>query len=84
MLKSYVGMASRRGLLALAPESEPLVRHLIERAAQATRGAAVCLWAVMSAEEADRVTAQLDSGDFGPALVTLNQEAVQLGPIYPG
>ena len=83
MLQAYVGMASRSGLTALVPESEPLVRQLVEMASRATREAAVCVWAVMSDEEADRIRSQLESGEFGPALVTLNQGALHFGPIWP-
>lgn len=83
MLRSYVGVVSRRGLVTLEPESESLVKHLVGRAAHATRETAVCLWAVLASEPAALVAAQVESGDFGPALRTLNQEAFELGPIYP-
>lgn len=84
MLQAYVGMASRSGLTTLGPESGPLVRHLVERASRATREAAVCVWAVMPDDEADRILDQLESGEFGRALWTLNQAALQFGPILPG
>ena len=69
--------------MALVPESESVMRHLVERASRATREAAVCVWAVMPDEAAERVRLQLESGDFDAALVTLNQGALQIGSILP-
>ncbi len=83
MLQSYIGMASPRGLMTLVPESESVMRHLVELASRATREAAVCVWAVMPDEEAERVRVQLESGDFDAALMTLNQGALQFGSILP-
>ncbi len=83
MLQAYVGMASRNGLITLMPESRPLVRQLVDRAARATRDAAVCVWAVLSADEAMRIQDQVASGEYGSALVALNQRAHQVGSIWP-
>jgi hypothetical protein len=82
MLRSYVAMASSRGLLALLPESEAIVRDLVDRAYRRREGR-VCLWVVMAAEHAERVAAELEAGDPGAALRTLDREARQLGSILP-
>jgi hypothetical protein len=83
MLKSYVAMASSRGLLTLLPESEAIVRELVDRAYRRRRERRVCLWAVMAAEDAERVTAEMEAGELRSALLTLNREARQLGSILP-
>jgi hypothetical protein len=83
MLKSYVAMASARGLLTLLPESEAIVRELVDSAYRRRRESRVCLWAVMAAEDAERVTAEMEAGELRSALLTLNREARQLGSILP-
>lgn len=76
-------MASSRGLLTLQPESEAVVRDLVDRAYRRRRESRVCLWVVMAAEDAARVAAELEAGDPRSALVTLDREARQLGSILP-
>jgi hypothetical protein len=83
MLRSYVAMASSRGLLTLLPESEAIVRDMVERAYRHRRESSVCLWVVMAAEDAARVTAEMEAGELRSALVTLDREARQLGSILP-
>ncbi len=76
-------MASSRGLLTLQPESEVIVRDMVERAYRRHHESRVCLWVVMAADAAARVTAEMEAGDLRSALVTLNREARQLGSILP-
>ena len=83
MLKSYVAMASSQGLLTLQPESEVVVRDLVDRAYRRRRESRVCLWVVMAAEDAARVAAEMEAGDLRSALVTLDRDARQLGSILP-
>ena len=83
MLKSYVAMASSQGLLTLQPESEVVVRDLVDRAYSRRRESSVCLWVVMAAEDAARVAAEMEAGDLRSALVTLARDARQLGSILP-
>lgn len=83
VLRSYVAMASSRGLLTLQPESESVVRDMVERASRRRFESGVCLWVVMAAEDAARVTAELEAGELRSAFVTLNDEARQLGSILP-
>lgn len=85
MLRSYVGIASRRGLVAFVPEHGPAVRRLLEK----TYGApspidAVCWWAFLDEDGAATVLQELEQGEHVRALVTLNQQAAQIGPILPG
>jgi hypothetical protein len=83
VLKSYVAMASSQGLLTLLPESEAIVRDLVDRAYRRRRDSRLCLWVVMAAEDAAHVTAEIEAGELHSALVTLDREARQLGSILP-
>jgi hypothetical protein len=76
-------MASSRGLLTLQPESEVVVRDLVDRAYRRRRESRVCLWVVMAAEDAARVAAEMEAGDLRSALVRLDRDARQLGSILP-
>ena len=76
-------MASSRGLLTFQPESEAVVRDLVDRAYRRRRESRVCLWVVMAAEDAARVAAEMEAGELRSALVTLDREARQLGSILP-
>ena len=76
-------MASSRGLLTLQPESEAVVRDLVDRAYRRRHESSVCLWVVMAAEDAARVAAEMEAGELRSALVTLDREARQLGSILP-
>ena len=76
-------MASSRGLLTLQPESEVVVRDLVDRAYRRRRESSVCLWVVMAAEDAARVAAEMEAGELRSALATLDREARQLGSILP-
>jgi hypothetical protein len=76
-------MASSQGLLTLLPESEAIVRDLVDRAYRRRRDSRLCLWVVMAAEDAARVTAEMEAGELRSALVTLDREAQQLGSILP-
>jgi hypothetical protein len=82
MLRSYVAMASSRGLLTLLPESEAIVQALTERAYRRC-ASRLCLWVVMAAEDAARVAAEMEAGNLRSALVTLEREARQIGSILP-
>ena len=82
MLRSYVAMASSRGLLTLLPETEAIVQALTERAYR-RRDSNLCLWVVMAAEDAARVAAEMEAGNLRSALVTLEREARQIGSILP-
>lgn len=83
MISSYVAMASPIGLLGLLPETEAVVRDLVDHAYRRRRESRICLWVVMAAEDAARVTAEMEEGEFRSALASLNREARQLGPIFP-
>ncbi|MFO0849964.1 MAG: hypothetical protein U0871_15620 [Gemmataceae bacterium] len=80
MLKSYVGLASARGLEALTPD-----HHLARQAlATRTRGRrSVCCWAVLPDDSAAAIDEQLAAGDTRAALFLLEATAFGVGPILP-
>lgn len=83
MLKAYVGIASRRGLVAITPERERAVELILDRARRLNFEDAVCWWAYLTEDEAAEIVRRLDCGELISALYALNQQATQLGRILP-
>jgi hypothetical protein len=80
MLKSYVGLASARGLEAFAPEHHLAVQAL---AARARKVRSVCYWAVLPDDDALAIDDRLAAGDARAALALLEATAREVGPILP-
>lgn len=83
MLKAYVGIASRRGFVAITPERERAVDLILDRARRLDFEDAVCWWAFLTEDEAADITRRLEGGELVSALYALNQRATQLGRILP-
>jgi hypothetical protein len=81
MLKSYVGLASARGLEALTPEHHLAVEALTARA---RRVRSVCCWAVLPDDDAEAIGDRLAAGDAVAALALLEASAREFGTIVPG
>ena len=80
MLKSYVGLASARGLEAFAPEHHLSVESL---AARARKARSVCCWAVLPDDDAREIGDRLAAGESIAALVLLEAAAREVGQILP-
>jgi hypothetical protein len=80
MLKSYVGLASARGLEAFAPEHRLAVQAL---AARARKVPSVCCWAVLPDDDAREIDDRLAAGEAEAALALLEATAREVGPIFP-
>ena len=83
MMRSYVGIISRRGLEWLLPESDPVLRFLAGRAYAEWPPSAVYYWAAIQTPEATEIQGQLDDGDSDRALQILQATARFSGPILP-
>lgn len=83
MLRAYVGIISCHGLELLLPEQEHVADSLSQRIYNDRSHRAACCWAVLGEVAAWEVSRQLAMGNPLDALVTLDQAAVQLGPILP-
>src|SRR5262249_36090750 len=80
MLKSYVGLASTRGLEAFVPEHHLAVQAL---AARARKVRSVCCWAVLPDDDAREIDDRLAAGAAGAALALREATAREFGPILP-
>jgi hypothetical protein len=80
MLKSYVGLASARGLEAFAPEHQLAVESL---AARARASRSVCCWAVLPDDGAREIDDRLAAGEAVAALALLETAAREVGQILP-
>ena len=83
MNRAYVGIVTRRGLEAIFPENDHVVRFLHRRVYRRRPFAGVCCWAVLSDEMTDQIEWHLEFGENLLALQTLLSEAVQYGSIPP-
>jgi hypothetical protein len=83
MLRSFVGIATRNGLETLLPEHAQALRLLKTQAQRHPSGRQLCFWAVLSERVALQVQRHLAAGDAHTALVTLDRNAKQLGPLVP-
>ena len=80
MLKSYVSLASARGLEAFAPEHDLAIQAL---SARARKMRSVCYWAVLPDQAAREIDDRLAAGESRAALALLEATAREFGPILP-
>jgi hypothetical protein len=83
MLKSYIGIAGPNGLEALRLEDDKTAHALSRRVASAGDSQSVCLWAVLSDQEAREACRQIRRGDTLAALSTLDRSAACVGRVLP-
>lgn len=78
MLKSYIGLATPRGLESLVPEHAPAAQAL---AARARTRQSVCCWAVLPDSDAAEIGYRLAAGEATAALALLEAAAQSVGRI---
>ncbi len=83
MLKAYLAIASKRGLVAFAPERAVTTARFLDAARRLDFDQAVCWWAVLSEEGAAEVASRLEHGELVAALYALNQQATRAGRVLP-
>ena len=83
MLKSYVGIVSRRGLEAFFPENDHVLRFLIRRAYRSYQIDTVCFWAVLQDSIGNAIEQLLECGRPADALLALQHLATEIGTVYP-
>jgi hypothetical protein len=83
MVRSYVGIISRRGLELLLPETEHAVPFLLRRAYCRHSAGAICCWAVMQDAAAGEVQRQLLFRRYEDAFLSLRVKAACFGTILP-
>ncbi len=81
MLRSFVGIATQNGLEALLPEHTQALRLLQTRARRYPIRRQLCFWAVLPETVARQVQQHLEAGESVAALVTLDRNAMHLGPL---
>ena len=80
---SYIGVVTCRGLEALFPESEKVIRLLDRRIYGKRPYLGYCCWAVLAEDVAQHVQRYLELGDFQSAFHTLQVLATDYGPVMP-
>lgn len=83
MLKSYVGIVTRRGLESFFPEDDHVLRFLMRRTYRSRQSNAVCFWAVMEDSIADTIKFLLECGLPDEASLTLQYLATEFGTVCP-
>lgn len=83
MGKSYIGIVSRDGLLALCPEGASTASRIIRRFSRRHRDSTAYYWAVLDDEAAGDVVRCLRSGEPQAALATLSGRSEHLGMVLP-
>ena len=82
MRNAYVGIATIQGLDTLFVEIAP-ARQLIGELPARARSPQIGFWAVMSENDADRITLLLESGECRTALHMLDRAACECGRLFP-
>lgn len=83
MLNAYVGIADGRGLQCLIPEDDGSLPLLLGQAFAKPAGRPLCFWAVLDAELARGIAAQMAAGNRTDALRSLQACAREMGSIVP-
>lgn len=83
MGKSYIGIVSRDGLLALCPEEASTASRIVRRFSRRQRASTAYYWAVLDDEAAGDVVRCLRSGESQAALATLSGRSEHLGTLLP-
>lgn len=83
MVRSYLGVVTRKGLELLVPETEQ-AEAFVQQRIRGHAGKAICCWAVLADPAERQVRLQLRLGRWREALVKLNQESRCLGTMMPG
>ena len=84
MRKSYVGIATPRGLEVFETENRDVCQFLIRRAYRSNREQSVCFWAVMDDAVARTVWGLMHAGCRLDALLIIQTLAIESGSLYPG
>lgn len=82
MVRSYIGVVTRRGLEALYEENDHVVRFLNRRICRGRRTGGL-LWAVMDDDASEFVGVQLALGEMLAALHSLEAYAAYYGAMCP-
>jgi len=77
-MKSYIGLATPRGLESLVPEQAHVAQAL---AAHARDTRSVCCWAVLPDADAAEIGSRLAAGESADALALLEAAAQSVGRI---
>ena len=82
MVRSYIGLVTRRGLEALHEENDHVVRFLNRRVCRQRHLGGLC-WAVMDDDASEYVQVQIALGEMHAALCSLEIHAEYCGSLSP-
>jgi hypothetical protein len=83
MTGSYLGIITPRGLELLVRETEHAAPFVLRRTYRQSAEDAVCCWAVLPEEIAQKLARYIRHRWYLEALVVLNGEARQVGTLLP-